>query len=324
MIVELALPVALSLALLASFAVLSCDAGLQNLLRQTPQHQAPHFSSIDEELSMKLKLLDEQHSADNYQRLNQLLAQAVTDYASTSNNLPHLAHHQHQPQYLLPPIPHTQPLHSNNFDSNSKVAAQVASSPQVAGGPVEELELQNSEHTPNYLGGASSSALSPSLLSTSQDDNKKATESSDGHQILATGRSNEQSDKQAQQVPSSASSQDTSNSSGDNSQHAQSSAPAVPIKSIEPRSRRRMFNRILKKAEWNHLFVELSKVFLKYFLDLALKDLIGKQSGERAAGIVSSAISEVVDNSTGKKSGVAQSDIADLLKDFVKAALANM
>lgn len=86
-------------------------------------------------------------------------------------------------------------------------------------------------------------------------------------------------------------------------------------KSIEPRQRRRMFNRILKKAEWNHLFVELSKVFLRYFLDLALKDIINKQGGERASG----------DSSTsGRKKLDAQSELADVFKEFVKAAISNM
>lgn len=84
----------------------------------------------------------------------------------------------------------------------------------------------------------------------------------------------------------------------------------VVDKAIEPRQKRRIFNRILKKAEWNHLFVELSKVFLRYFLDLALKDIIGKQSGG--------------DTTTSRKKLDAQSELTDLLKDFVKTAISNI
>jgi len=86
-------------------------------------------------------------------------------------------------------------------------------------------------------------------------------------------------------------------------------------KNIEPRQRRRLFNRILKKAEWNHLFFELSKVFLRYFLDLALKDIIGKQSG----GTSSSSGSE-----SGRKKLDAQSELADLLRDSIKTAISNI
>jgi hypothetical protein len=83
---------------------------------------------------------------------------------------------------------------------------------------------------------------------------------------------------------------------------------------IEPRQRRRIFNRILKKAEWNHLFLELSKVFLRYFLDLALKDIIGKQSGSGAAD----------SSTTGRKKLDAQSELTDMLKEFVKTAISNI
>lgn len=91
-------------------------------------------------------------------------------------------------------------------------------------------------------------------------------------------------------------------------------------KTIEPRQRRRIFNRILKKAEWNHLFVEVSKVFLRYFLDLALKDIIGKQSGGSSSSLSGSAS----DSTTSRKKLDAQSEIAELFKDFVKTAISNL
>lgn len=91
------------------------------------------------------------------------------------------------------------------------------------------------------------------------------------------------------------------------------------VDKIEARQKRRMFNRILKKAEWNHLFVELSKVFLRYFLDLALKDIIGKQSG-----VGSGASSSTSDATSGRKKLDAQSELADLLRDFVKTAISNI
>lgn len=102
--------------------------------------------------------------------------------------------------------------------------------------------------------------------------------------------------------------QDTSNSGSANQD---STSQQAVDKTIEPRQRRRIFNRILKKAEWNHLFVELSKVFLRYFLDLALKDIIGKQSGS-------------TDSTTSRKKLDAQSELTDLLKDFVKTAISNI
>lgn len=104
----------------------------------------------------------------------------------------------------------------------------------------------------------------------------------------------------------------------DNSNGAieQRGAVAAP----EPRHRRRLFNRILKKAEWNTLFMELSKVFLRYFLDLALKDIIGKQSGAGVGGASSPADS----STTSRKKLDAQSELADLLKDFVKTAISNI
>lgn len=91
--------------------------------------------------------------------------------------------------------------------------------------------------------------------------------------------------------------------------------------SIEPRQKRRMWNRILKKAEWNYLFVELSKVFLRYFLDLALKDIVGKQGGSSA---LSSSGSSGSDGTTSRKKLDAQSEIADVLKEFVKTAISNL
>lgn len=99
-------------------------------------------------------------------------------------------------------------------------------------------------------------------------------------------------------------------SSNDNHEPSPSTQQSVD-KTIEPRQKRRIFNRILKKAEWNHLFVELSKVFLRYFLDLALKDIIGKQSGS-------------TDTTTSRKKLDAQSELTDLLKDFVKTAISNI
>lgn len=95
---------------------------------------------------------------------------------------------------------------------------------------------------------------------------------------------------------------------------AEPTTPLAVDKTIEPRQRRRLFNRILKKAEWNHLFVELSKVFLRYFLDLALKDIIGKQSGSVASE----------STTTSRKKLDAQSELTDLLKDFVKTAISNI
>lgn len=81
-------------------------------------------------------------------------------------------------------------------------------------------------------------------------------------------------------------------------------------KSIEPRQRRRIFNRILKKAEWNHLFMEVTKVCVRYFVDLGLKELIGKQSGS--------------DATTSRKKLDAQSEFADFAKEFLKVAILNI
>lgn len=93
-------------------------------------------------------------------------------------------------------------------------------------------------------------------------------------------------------------------------------------KTIEPRQRRRIFNRILKKAEWNHLFVEVSKVFLRHFLDLALKDIIGKQSGASAVSLSSG--SSGSESTSSRKKLEAQSELAELFKDFVKTAISNI
>lgn len=103
------------------------------------------------------------------------------------------------------------------------------------------------------------------------------------------------------------------NGSADAGKASDAPAATAADKTIEPRQRRRLFNRILKKAEWNHLFVELSKVFLRYFLDLALKDIIGKQSGNLKD-----------DGTTSRKKLDPQSELADLLKDLVKTAISNI
>lgn len=109
------------------------------------------------------------------------------------------------------------------------------------------------------------------------------------------------------------------NSQQQQEQQQQQQQQLQPVDKIEPRQRRRLFNRILKKAEWNHLFVELSKVFLRYFLDLALKDIIGKQSGSSVGGSGSSSA-----ETTSRKKLDAQSELADLLKEFVKNAISNI
>ncbi|KAG9509342.1 hypothetical protein GZH46_02144, partial [Fragariocoptes setiger] len=62
----------------------------------------------------------------------------------------------------------------------------------------------------------------------------------------------------------------------DTAQAATSSSASTATANVEGRHRHRIFNRILKKADWNALFVELSKVFLRYFLDLVLNDMLGK------------------------------------------------
>lgn len=121
---------------------------------------------------------------------------------------------------------------------------------------------------------------------------------------------NDSSPSKAQDEPSSGGNNAQDASSAGSNQEQAAGQQAVD-KTIEPRQRRRIFNRILKKAEWNHLFVELSKVFLRYFLDLALKDIIGKQSGS-------------TDTTTSRKKLDAQSELADLLKDFVKTAISNI
>ena len=89
-------------------------------------------------------------------------------------------------------------------------------------------------------------------------------------------------------------------------------------RSIEPRQRRRLFARILKKAEWNHIFVEVSKVFLQHFLEMALKDIIGKQSG------ASSTAAAGTDSTSGRKKLDVQSELADLLRDIIKNAISNI
>lgn len=113
-------------------------------------------------------------------------------------------------------------------------------------------------------------------------------------------------DQQVSDAPS-AGAKDATEKSGSSPESNDSQVAAD--KQIEPRQRRRIFNRILKKAEWNHLFVELSKVFVRYFLDLALKDIIGKQGG---------------DATTSRKKLDAQTEITDLLRDVVKNAISNM
>lgn len=115
----------------------------------------------------------------------------------------------------------------------------------------------------------------------------------------------------------------TENSSTSNSQVADASSKlqAMDERSIEPRSpRRRVLTRIMKKAEWSHLLAELSKVFIRYFLDLALKDMMGKSSGDRAS-------TDAVPTSatTGrKKLETHVSEFGDIFKEFVKTAIANM
>lgn len=97
-------------------------------------------------------------------------------------------------------------------------------------------------------------------------------------------------------------------SSGASDSDAQTSQPTEKV--VESRQKKRIFNRILKKAEWNHLFMEISKVLVRYFLDLALKDIIGKQSGS--------------DGTTSRKKLDAQSELADMFKEFVKNAISNI
>lgn len=123
--------------------------------------------------------------------------------------------------------------------------------------------------------------------------------------------------------PQQATSSSTGSSKSAQSKQEDETPVSAPVeKGVEPRQRRRMFNRILKKAEWNHLFVELSKVFLRYFLDLALKDIIGKQSG--GASLSSDSGSSSSSSTSGRKKLDAQSELTDLLKDFVKTAISNM
>lgn len=136
----------------------------------------------------------------------------------------------------------------------------------------------------------------------SEVDGRQTAESADNNNNKASGESRNSQQQQQQQE-----------------QQQQQTAVAASTDKIEPRQRRRLFNRILKKAEWNHLFVELSKVLLRYFLDLALKDIIGKQSG---AG--SSAGSSSGTETTPRKKLDAQSELADLLKEFVKNAISNI
>jgi len=154
-----------------------------------------------------------------------------------------------------------------------------------------------------------------------------------GAHEVTTSRSNNRAEQtgQARGAESSARNQEDGNNgegasggggnvgigSGSNS-GSQDDSPAESStveKNVEPRQRRRIFNRILKKAEWNHLFVELSKVFLRYFLDLALKDIIGKQGGGGSGS---------GDTTTSRKKLDAQSELTDLLKDFVKNAISNI
>ena len=92
----------------------------------------------------------------------------------------------------------------------------------------------------------------------------------------------------------------------------------VVERSIEPRQNRRVLSRILQKAEWNNLFVKLSKVLLKHLLEMALKDIVGKQSGDAASD------SGATDSTTGRKKFDTQSEVADLFKDFVKTAVSNL
>lgn len=80
---------------------------------------------------------------------------------------------------------------------------------------------------------------------------------------------------------------------------------------IQPRRGRKLFTRIMKKTEWNHLLVELSKVFLRYFLDLAVKDLLNRpKAGD--------------DSTTSRKKQDTQTEVVNLLKDVVKATLENI
>lgn len=90
----------------------------------------------------------------------------------------------------------------------------------------------------------------------------------------------------------------------------QNKQPEQERQQVEPRTKHRMLRRILKKAEWNQLLVEISKVLVRYFLDLALKDIIGKQSGDNGT--------------TSRKKLDAQSEVAELLREFVKSAIANI
>lgn len=195
--------------------------------------------------------------------------------------------------------------------------------------PVSALQIEqnNDEPRDNFVMGRTSpragsarSLMSGGSSSSNQSGepttNKKSSDSS------AANRSNSQQQTsqhdnnskdpisaEASNVSSSAKNPDD-NADGNKNNSQQESSEMLVDKTIEPRQKRRIFNRILKKAEWNHLFVELSKVFLRYFLDLALKDIIGKQSGG--------------DSTTSRKKLDAQSELTDLLKDFVKTAISNI
>lgn len=205
-------------------------------------------------------------------------------------------------------------VNSEDREANVAAAAAANSDGSVSGpiGATSSLRINNGRsmtNGPNNQAAsdnqADSSNTSPVIArNTNQQVGSEQVNSKEQNDLPAKAQQDEQANNNNGE-------DNMSNGTNKGPNQEQSSHQQVVDKTIEPRQRRRIFNRILKKAEWNHLFVELSKVFLRYFLDLALKDIIGKQSGS-------------TDTTTSRKKLDAQSELTDLLKDFVKTAISNI
>lgn len=187
--------------------------------------------------------------------------------------------------------------------------------------------LQTPDNGNNPSGEQQPVNSNPSITFTEKDleqatgrSNNNNNNNKDATDFLSSAASSDSGSVSLSSVPSQPEIDPASSSSnGNTNSNLNNSNNNNVDRSVEPRQKRRLFNRILKKAEWNHLFLEVSKVFLRYFLDLALKDIIGKQSGG-SSGTSSSSDS----SSSRKKLDGAQSELADLFKDFVKTAISNI
>lgn len=208
--------------------------------------------------------------------------------------------HQDHPQMLRP----ADSVASPQLASPEDYANLMLSASANATGTQRQTRQRQAQGEVGALRDSRSMMLSNQLDS--------ASSSSDG--VSAKNVQGKDSQSAADQTESSAMSDSSSSGQTSDSKYDNNNQNQVQLdKGVEPRQRRRLFNRILKKAEWNHLFVELSKVFLRHLLDIALKDIIGKQSGSTGDSAT-----------TGRKKLDAQSEFADMLKDFIKTAITNI